>query len=113
MKKLDRLEIPSRYIREVSCEAKVGKASSRPGEKPDTHLYWCVDCKTPGCDQRLGLKYVGLASEWAGRHIPVSFPFPFQIRCRACHSVHNYTMPPDLQLRHWSHPPPLGFGDKF
>jgi hypothetical protein len=39
------------------------------------HLYWCADCKTPGCKQRQILKDVEFAPE-ASDDLTISLNFP-------------------------------------
>lgn len=58
------------------------------------HWYLCVDCKTPGCNQRQAVKYVGPADELPDGcdGLDVIVPFGFQAQCEACQEVHGYRL---------------------
>jgi hypothetical protein len=53
------------------------------------HIYWCADCKTPGCKRRQVFKGVEFTSD--DPTIQASFPLVFKMRCKTCGNSHNYT----------------------
>jgi hypothetical protein len=57
------------------------------------HLYWCADCKTPGCKRRQVFKDVPFDNSSSDEPtIHFNFPASFQMRCRACGITHVYTL---------------------
>ena len=56
------------------------------------HLYWCADCKTPGCKQRQPFKDVPFDDSSSDEPtIHFDFPASFHLRCRTCGATHAYT----------------------
>lgn len=57
------------------------------------HLYWCADCKTPGCKRRQVFKdepFDGDSSDEPTMHF--NFPATLQLRCKACGATHVYKL---------------------
>lgn len=73
------------------------------------HLYWCANCKTPGCKQRQIFKDVEFDPE-AGDDptIQMDFLAKFEMRCKTCGTVHSYTMR-DIEDFQSDESLPLGF----
>ena len=80
------------------------------------HLYWCADCKTPGCKKRQIFKDVEFtldASE--DPTIEISSPAKFEMRCKTCGTIHSYALG-DLEDFQSEESLPRGFevvGDGF
>lgn len=73
------------------------------------HLYWCADCKTPGCKRRQPFKDVEFASDEADEPtLSVNFPPKFELRCKTCGQTHSYSMH-DLDDFQSKEALPLGF----
>jgi hypothetical protein len=73
------------------------------------HLYWCADCKTPGCKRRQVFKDVEFAPDASDDPtIHLNFPAKFEMRCKTCGATHSYTMSDvdDFQSEEFL---PLGF----
>jgi len=73
------------------------------------HLYWCADCKTPGCKQRQLFQDVEFTSD-AGDDptIQANIPFKFEMRCKTCGTIHSYAMR-DVEDSQSEESLPLGF----
>ncbi len=57
------------------------------------HIYWCTDCKTPGCRQRQVFKRVEFTADPSDDPtIQLDFPANFELRCKACGAAHSYTI---------------------
>jgi len=57
------------------------------------HLYWCADCKTPGCKRRQIFKDVEFDSDASDEPtIRLNFPPNFEMRCKTCGQVHTYQL---------------------
>lgn len=57
------------------------------------HLYWCADCKTPGCKRRQVFKDVEFdAGDSDEPTIRFNFPQKFDMRCKTCGQVHTYRL---------------------
>jgi len=57
------------------------------------HLYWCADCKTPGCQRRQVFKDVPFdASSSDEPTIHFNFPANFDMRCKTCGATHSYSL---------------------
>jgi hypothetical protein len=70
------------------------------------HLYWCADCKTPGCNETQILKYIGPSKEWAGVSVSMALPAFLGVRCSKCNSVQEYTRKDLRQIELPFAPPP-------
>ncbi len=56
------------------------------------YIYWCADCKTPGCKRRQVFKRVEYVPEASDDPtIQLNFPLVFKMRCKTCATFHNYT----------------------
>ena len=73
------------------------------------HLYWCADCKTPGCKKRQIFKDVEFVPE-AGNEptMQLNFPATFEMRCKTCGTVHSYSRR-DIEDFQSEESVPLGF----
>jgi len=57
------------------------------------HLYWCADCKTPGCKRRQVFKDVEFEADASDEPtIRFNFPARFDMRCKTCGQVHTYQL---------------------
>lgn len=57
------------------------------------HLYWCADCKTPGCQRQQIFKDVPYNSGASDEPtIQFNFAAKFQMRCKSCGQVHTYQL---------------------
>ncbi len=57
------------------------------------HLYWCVDCKTPGCKRRQVFKDVPFdATSSDEPTIRFNLPAKFEMRCKTCGQTHTYQL---------------------
>ena len=73
------------------------------------HIYWCADCKTPGCKPRQVFKRVDFAPDSSeDPTIRLNFPATFTMRCKTCGTIHSYTMA-DIQDFQSGESLPLGF----
>jgi len=73
------------------------------------HIYWCADCKTPGCKQRQVFKYVEFAADPSDDPtMQLDFPAKFEMRCKTCGTIHSYTLG-DVEDFQSEESLPLGF----
>ncbi len=57
------------------------------------HLYWCADCKTPGCQRRQVFKDVPFDDSSSDEPtIHFNFPAEFEMRCKTCGVTHKYRL---------------------
>ena len=73
------------------------------------HLYWCADCKTPGCKKRRvfkDLEFTPDASE--DPTIEIHSPAKFEMRCKTCGTIHSYALG-DVEDFQSEESLPLGF----
>ena len=57
------------------------------------YIYWCADCKTPGCKKHQAFKAVEFASDSSDDPtLQLNFPAQFKMRCKTCGTIHSYTM---------------------
>ena len=77
------------------------------------HIYWCADCKTPGCKQRQAFKRVEFTADPSDDPtIQLDFPPKFEMRCKTCGSIHSYTMA-DVEDFQSEESLPLGFESRL
>jgi hypothetical protein len=75
----------------------------------NVHLYWCADCKIPGCKKRQIFKGVEFTLDTSGDPtIEISSPAKFEMRCKTCGTIHinssvqGVTLLPDAISAHHS-----------
>ena len=77
-----------------------------------SHLYWAVDCKTPGCDSQLFLKYLGIYEPNRVAFLREMNPDPVKKKCPGCGKEHEYTHL-DVVQRTADAAPPADFENSF
>jgi hypothetical protein len=83
--------------------------SKTPIDEDTVNIYWCADCKTPGCKQRQVFKQVEFTSDPSDDPtIRLDFPARFTLRCKTCGTIHSYTMA-DVEDFQSEESLPLGF----
>jgi hypothetical protein len=77
-----------------------------------TYLAWMVLCKTPSCNMRHILKFIGLDDGQPLHFLPAGTPHSFDLECDGCGMIHSYTTK-NLELQKLDAPPPADFVDRF
>jgi len=55
------------------------------------HLYWCADCKTPGCKRQQPFKDVPYDDSSSDEPtVFFNFPAKLDMRCKSCGATHSY-----------------------
>lgn len=75
------------------------------------HLYLMLDCKTPGCEMKHLVRYVGEGEPVPG-FVSVHVPNFFPVACPECRNSHDYQSD-DLRQAELDAPPPRDFQNAF